>query len=268
MKWIQIIEDHIDRGQFIEALETVNNLLEESPENVDLLEKKAEIYNIQNNFRASIKTYERALHNLQTKEVSNQKNKFYKIYAIYKKMGEIYLYFLKDYDSAAQTYENALEYFNELGEKLQDEKYEHKIELLEELAKINMERQAYSKAKEYYNKLYKLHEKLGILSGLADDIFHIAQVEYKQTHYSKALKNYMRALKLYKKQKEKGRLAISHYYIGKIYFEENQTKQSLAHLKEAISIFNNMYDTYHSEDIKNNIYYKNAVKLLNRINVG
>ena len=138
--------------------------------------------------------------------------------------------------------------------------YEEALELLTKSSEINRERQHLYKhkynlacdyfnlgllfinkddfpaAKQFYDKSFKIFDKLKLTYELSDYYFNVGEVFYYQKEFQKALDYYSKGLKIDQEQGNLPSIAADYNMIGELYLEIGNLKQAEDYFNKALTV--------------------------------
>ncbi|MFH1355404.1 MAG: tetratricopeptide repeat protein [Candidatus Omnitrophota bacterium] len=204
---------------------------------------------------------------------SEKKNNSRHLTAAYIGVGWIY-HSQGQYPEAKEFYDKGLKLSRENEDKLNEadvlgkiaiwfmdkEEYEKALELLTKSSEINRERQHISKhkynlacdyfnlgllfinkddfptAKKFYDKSFKIFERLNLNHELSDYYFNTGEVFFYQKEYQKALDYYFMGLKIDQKQGNLPSIAADYNMIGELYLEIDKLEEAEEYFNKALMV--------------------------------
>lgn len=118
-----------------------------------------------------------------------------------------------------------------------------KVDILNRLSKLEIEREDYDAAFNTLNELIKISDKTRNIQAKADAYENIGHIFSAKKEAEKAINNHMIALNLRKKAKDDYGIANSYRNIGKIYYSNlNNYIESIKFYKRALVLYENLND--------------------------
>ncbi|MCL2045134.1 MAG: tetratricopeptide repeat protein [Oscillospiraceae bacterium] len=211
-RWPNIIESIGDclscLGKYDEAIDLLNENINQNPDNVSLFARRGYIYKNMNKQQEAVQDFLKALSDTNALRAS------WSVEGIYYSLGHTYRVFLNDDETALEYFNLALEWNSEYANALISIGYIH-----------------------YWNDDYKealewFHRAISADAGDPDCFLARAETYKKLGEKKKAVKDFRKALKMYLK---KTLDACTNAKIGSCYMGLGNNKKALAHFEEAIN---------------------------------
>jgi tetratricopeptide (TPR) repeat protein len=231
IEWIKRGRELLDRGKYDQALKFYDTVIENNSERSEILEaleRKAEIYYIQNNLTQALEIYKKLVSKYESIEEK------FALAQVFRLMGNIYNS-LNEPKLAIETYKKCLK----IHETHLDPS-EELFFLLYDLGDLYYKSGNYIEALKIYKKVLKLREEQGPLEGFAEDFSSIARIYFKLKKYYKSTEYYKKALEIYEVSNDQTSIALILLWLSKSLHFQIKYDEAYDMIIQAIGIFKDL----------------------------